>query len=148
MADVKQPRITVPPGQLHWQRQAFDVAVLHKGHSVAMRIAGFVYAGVGLNRELYYRRGRGAERSLWNVTHLNSGHLIVGLHEKDVPTAFALATSIAQLGDWDFLGLDGYKNSEPELFERFCEWVASCPGAVMSNGNRDYGLASSIGSRR
>jgi hypothetical protein len=47
--------------------------------------------------------------TLWGVFHLGTGHLICTIRAHQAE-AFEIATEITTLGDWNFDGLEGWKN--------------------------------------
>lgn len=95
-----------------WMPADFLVAC---GREPTLR-AGYVYRGLGLVLSV---RGspKGRRKPIWALTHLGSGHALC-LIEGDVKTAFPIASEIAELGDWDWDGFEGYKNRDPELLTR------------------------------
>lgn len=49
--------------------------------------------------------------------------------------AFDIATEIADCGDWDWEGLEGYRNKDPELLERVSGILAKHGKKVHRFGN-------------
>jgi|SRR5580658_10612236 hypothetical protein len=95
-----------------WKRDLFlTVNNVHK------RVAGFTYRGLGL-RQTFRGSPKGRRPPMWSLYHLGTGH---GLCHFSLPEdrAFAFATRLAECGDWDFDGLDGWMNRDPELKDRF-----------------------------
>ena len=82
-------------------------------------VEGYTYRGLGLHME---SKGspKGRRPTTWTLTHLRSGHAVMQI-EGDVRAAFLVATEVAESGDWDFDGLDGWKNRDPELPEKLKE---------------------------
>lgn len=54
----------------------------------------------------------------WNLTHLNTGLRICSLQTGDLVLAASVATAIGYMADWGFLGVDGWKNMDPDLPRR------------------------------
>lgn len=122
--------IRIPPGHLRWQRDSYDIAVTMGEYGAAERIDGFTYKGLGLHPR-------------WTVTHLNSGHIVCHLNCDDA-RAFTLATRIADMADWGFDGLNGWQNSDPDLFERFAMWMRANREAYRHGDNQHEGIARQI----
>jgi hypothetical protein len=83
--------------------------------------SGRVYRGLGLYRALKGSpKGRRPPR--WSVVHLGSGHRVcmIDAHEHD---AVVIATRIAECADWDWDGLDGWRNREPQIMDKL--WAAT-----------------------
>ena len=80
-------------------------------------VDGYVYRDLGLYMALNGSpKGRRPPR--WILLHLGSGHSVCWIkgHVKD---AFPIATEIAECGDWSFDGLEGWRNVDRELPEKF-----------------------------
>ena len=60
---------------------------------------------------------KGRRPPTWLIIHCGSGHAvcIVEAHKTE---AFSIADQIADLTDWTFEGLDGWKNTDPDLMDR------------------------------
>jgi hypothetical protein len=97
-------------------------------------VSGYVYLGLGLH-QTYAGSPKGRNKPRWALTHLGSGHL-VGTLKGDVRTAFPVATEIAELGDWTFEGLTGWKNQFPDIQERVAEVQARHSGVFTKSGGR------------
>ena len=100
-----------------WKPGTFDIA------TSAGRItkSGYVWRDLGLHLESIIppsSKGRRKGRKSWALIHLNSGHRVCSLIG-DVKDVFPLASEIAELTDWSFTGLDGWKNIDPELKDKF-----------------------------
>ena len=76
-------------------------------------VKGYTYRGLGLH---VVSRGspKGRRPPTWALTHLGSGHSVMQIKGR-ANVAFLVATEVAESGDWDFDGLDGWKNRDPEL---------------------------------
>lgn len=74
---------------------------------------GYVYKGLGLYMAMKASQ-KGRRPARWCLVHLNSGHAI-GWVTGDVATAFPIASDVADLTDWDFEGVDGWRNRDPDL---------------------------------
>lgn len=75
-----------------------------------IKVWGYTYRGLGL----HMKYPEGLFKTLWCLTHLNSGHRINYIRGT-MPEAMAIATETAHVTEWDFDGLDGWKNREPDL---------------------------------
>lgn len=95
-----------------WQKGVFFVAREHQ----PIQSTGHVYRGLGLTL-IQPASPKGRRRPVWNLIHLGSGHLIIRIKE-NVGPAFAIATEIAQAGDWTFDGIHGWKNQFPDVYEK------------------------------
>lgn len=94
-----------------WKAQGFLVADIW--NEKPRRVAGYVYRGLGLQL-LIKASPKGRRPPTWGLTHLGSGHTVCMI-TGHVATAFPIAFEIAQCGDWDFDGLNGWINRDPEL---------------------------------
>lgn len=75
--------------------------------------AGYVYRGLGM--VIVVRASpKGHRPPTWALVHLNSGHKVASI-KGFVADAFPIASEIAECADWDFNGLDGWRNQTPEL---------------------------------
>lgn len=94
----------------------------------AFPVWGHSYRGLGLVRLL--RHGAPAFHSL---THLNSGHRVAAFASGlDRHEMVALATRIAEAGDWDFDNpVDGWVNRAPGLPDAVAAIKASAPLAFL-----------------
>lgn len=98
-----------------WTSEAFYLAMPGGPY----KVRGFTYRGLGLHLRL---NGSAKRRrpSHWRLSHLGSGHALVSLWgEFDVVTA--AASEIAELGDWDFISLEGWRDRFPDAKERMDE---------------------------
>lgn len=82
---------------------------------------GFVYRGLGVHK-IIGASPRGRRPPLWSVTHLGSGHRVGNIHAHIV-RAFDIATMVAECVEWDWNGLDGYRNIEPDLAQKLRDFV-------------------------
>ena len=102
-----------------WKPETFPIAL--GPHSIDHR-AGYTYRGLGIHMSMKASpKGRRPPR--WKVTHLGSGHAVAVI-DGDVAGAFPIATEIAECSDWDFDGLDGWRNRDPELPSKVQEIIA------------------------
>lgn len=75
---------------------------------------GYVYRGLGLvTAQTTVKKGK----PTWWLIHLGSGHALCRIVGK-VAEAFPIATEIAECGEWDWDGLDGWKNRDPEIKDK------------------------------
>lgn len=142
----------LPPGYLRWQRARFDLA-----SGIAIRpVRGIVCGGLGLAllsaTKARYKRKDGTRKvwSYWVLAHLNTGHAVASFYDTDIDRLMPVVAEIEALGDWDFAGLEGWRNSEPELQDRYREWQATrAPKWLQAgSGQRDEATAIAIGIAR
>lgn len=125
-----------PAGFDQWTPATFAVVEAHG----TVDQTGWTSGGLGLFRvfahNARYRRKDGTRRlwTCWAVVHLNSGHSVRWIKDEPTERVFALATEIAAMSDWDFEGLDGWRNRDPDLPDRLAAW------------HRGHGLAAAQGS--
>lgn len=142
----------LPPGFLKWQRGRFQLAA---GASI-LTVRGIMCGGLGLTlrsaTKARYKRKDGTRKvwSSWVLAHLNTGHAVAMFYGVDIDRLMPVVAEIEALGDWDFAGLEGWRNSEPELYDRFRVWCASrAPDCMMlGSGQRDEATAIAIGIAR
>lgn len=124
---------------MSWEPADFNVARLLG----PQKVRGYAFNGLGLHMEL---RGspKGRRAPTWGLYHLNTGHriiLIIGV----VAVAFPIATEIAECSDWTFDGLRGWKNRDPDLYEKLCAITerhsSACRHAPGSGSNDDTARA-------
>ncbi len=78
------------------------------------QVEGYTYAGLGLHVKCV---ARGPQPPLWVLSHLMSGHRVFFI-KAPYEKAIKLATEIAEMSDWTFNGLTGWKNMDPHLKEK------------------------------
>lgn len=78
---------------------------------------GRIHAGLAMSFT-FAGSPKGRRPPVWTLTHLGSGHVVCNIEAHEAE-AFAIATEIAECGDWDFDGLKGYLNRDPDLPEKF-----------------------------
>ncbi len=76
-----------------------------------MDVNGNIYKGLGIHMKQY------RNPTIWCVTHLNSGHRIAYITANS-KKALQIATEIAHISEWDFDGLEGWKNRDPDLKDK------------------------------
>jgi hypothetical protein len=97
----------------NWKSESFQVALID---GATTERTGYTLRGVGLWMD--QKAGwNGDSPPVWGVLHLNTGHQIARIAAGRY-AAFDLATKIASLGDWDYGGLKGHQNQDPEIFVR------------------------------
>ena len=99
-----------------WQPADFEIATPDGPQSVG----GYSYKGLGLHR------GVG---TAWTLTHLNTGHSICTISGR-VKIAFPIAAEIAECTDWDFDGVRGWKNRDPDMGSKVRAVLGRHKGAV------------------
>lgn len=153
-----RPRPPRPDGFPQWAEERFEVARLYGSHSDDERIEhvnGFTYRGLGMHQasatKARYRRKDGTRRvyETWVITHLNTGHAVRSMWDCPAPRAFMLATDLAEIADWTFDGLDGWRNACPEMPDLLQEWHRRHNlEARQAGGGRDEGVTRAIGMKR
>lgn len=111
-----------------WKPENFLIAQAYGPETVV----GYTYRGVGLH-VVIKASPKGRRPPTWSVTHLGSG-LRVALVRGTVAAAFPAATDIAECGDWDFDGIDGWRNRDPELPKKLVEACAKHKNASPKAG--------------
>lgn len=107
---------------------------LRAGADGARKVYGYAHKGLGM-QFVWDGSPKGRRPPTWCLYHLNSGHRICLIHGKS-ETAFPIALEIAELTDWDFDGLDGWRNREPELPAKVAAVAQKYPKALeMAYGN-------------
>jgi len=124
-----------------WAQARYEIAA-----EKATTVDGFTYRGLGMHQirrhEMFKQAG------LWCLAHLNSGHAIVVI-AGSVREAFDIATDIAECGEWDFNGLNGWENRDPELTVKLKAILDRHPDRVRGFGSAaDHDMARKIGNRR
>ena len=99
---------------MSWEPSKFLTASTFGGPDT---VYGYVYRGLGL---YICMKGspKGRRPPTWMLTHLGTGHRICMI-DGTVANAFPIATEIADCGDWEFDGLKGWVNRDPELPTKF-----------------------------
>ena len=87
-----------------WRARAFPVA--SKWGPLVRE--GRTYRGLGLYAD---------DPGSWCLVHLASGHALCWLKGCELQV-IALAARVAEVGDWTFVGLDGWRNCDPGLMDR------------------------------
>lgn len=129
---------------MSWEPARYQVA---GPNGQPYQVAGYTYRGLGLHLVIE-PSPKGRRPGLWTLTHLNSGHR-VALAQGNVPTAFAAAAAVAELGDWDFDGVAGWRNRDPELPARLVDLVRRTPALKLSTaGGADADQAVAISTAR
>lgn len=128
---------------LPWKAGTFDIAT----SAGIITQSGYILKDLGLHLESIIppsSKGRRKGRKSWALTHLNSGHRVCSLIG-DVKDVFPLASEIAELTDWSFTGLDGWKNIAPELKDKFYSLIKKNKAKIKrEGGSSDKKLAREI----
>jgi len=105
-------------------------------------VVGRVYAGLGM-KQLWPASPKGRRPAAWSLDHLGTGHriFVIKAHETE---AFTIAGAVAEMTDWDFNGLYGWKNRDPDLMDRVYAFIDSHPEITRRSGPGDEGVASEI----
>lgn len=102
------------------------MAPVHISQDLGITAAlGLTYRGIGL----YFDR----EAENFDVLHLGSGHRLASIRGRDRALAKELAGQIADLGDWTFDGLDGWRNSDPQIIDRLRALMAKHPDEIIQH---------------
>lgn len=124
-----------------WKPETFPIAV---GPQSIDRRAGYTYRGLGLHMVMKASpKGRRPPR--WKLTHLGSGHGVAHI-DGAVADAFPIASEIAECSEWDFDGLNGWRNRDPELPKKVLEILErtrSAPRSCLGRAEAMMPLASS-----
>lgn len=106
------------------------------------KVAGYSYRGLGIHM---IRSPKGRRPPTWSLCHLGSGHTVC-LIDGRVAVAFAIASEIAECGDWSFDGLKGWINVDPEIPEKCKVIMAKYPKATRraTGGNHSENSARAI----
>lgn len=112
-----------------WRPEEFQIGKLYGDEDVVEMCAGYVYRGLGLFIEKF-GSPKGHRPPQWSVTHLGTGHKVCSIMGT-VANAFPLATELAELSDWDFDGLNGWVNRDPELKNKVKEFAERNPKQVL-----------------
>ena len=111
-----------------WKPDSFLLAEISGPRSVP----GYIYKGLGLH-QVFKASPKGRRPPTWGLTHLGTG-LNVCFIQGTVATAFPVATQIAECGDWDFDGPDGWRNHDPDLPAKAME-IINAHGMCKRGGN-------------
>ena len=122
MARRRKP---LPSAPAPWKAEEFLNALRGMG---PVSIAGYTHAGLGI-----YLGG-----ASWSLIHLGSGHRVCRL-KGTLERAALLGCEVAALTDWTFLGLDGWRNTDPDLKDKLTAWAATHPREVefMTSGRAE-----------
>jgi len=95
----------------HWQPGKFKVCT----GSGPKLVIGWLWNGCAMRciGHDYVRRV-----PVWTLTHIGAGTRLALIHAQG-EAAFGIADQFVNLGDWSYTGLHGYKNTDPDLMERF-----------------------------
>jgi hypothetical protein len=104
-----------------WTESKFLIADLGGSSTVW----GFTYRGLGMWK-CFEGSKKGKRPPTWSLTHLGSGHRI-GLINLHMAQAFDIATSAAETMDWDWGGLEGYRNRSPDIARELAAFASSAP---------------------
>lgn len=122
----------------NWLDQRFE-RVMIGGIAI---VRGPVYKGLGLTRSL-------TESGVWYLIHLGSGHAVCQIQTHSVERVKLIGATFAEIADWDFMGLNGWKNRDPEIWDKTTFLIRSFPECAAGDGTKtDDRKAISIGLRR
>jgi hypothetical protein len=111
-------------------------------------IPALVYRGLGL-KMVFRASPKGRRPPMWTVYHLGTGHVVCNFNLHEGP-ALVLATEIAECGNWDFDGLQGWRNVDPDLPDKFRAIRAAHSEAkfLNSSGHQSEEVARAIAETR
>jgi hypothetical protein len=121
-----------------WEPANYLVA----GHFGPYSVPGYVYRGLGLHRSLE-GSPKGRRPPTWTLTHLGSGHAVCRL-KGTVAVVFPIGFQIAECSDWEFDGLDGWKNRDPQLPETVRKILSDHGIEWNPRGGSDHDIAQQI----
>lgn len=93
---------------------------------------GWVCGGLAIT-PLWKGSPKGRRPPAWTMTHCGSGHRVCIIEAHD-GFAFKIADRVLALTDWTFDGLEGWKNTDPELMDKFATLAASLGKSVHCGG--------------
>ncbi len=105
---------------MNWTLQKFLTAT----PDGVKEVDGYVYKGLGVTLSV---AGNGLLPPLWRITHLGSGHPLAHIKAPQ-ERAVEVATELAECADWDFMGLYGWKNRDPQIVQKVDAIKAKYPG--------------------
>lgn len=93
---------------------------------------GWVSNGVAMQK-LWNASPKGRRPPAWGMYHCGSGHriCIIEAHEAE---AFKIGDQVVALTDWNFDGLEGWKNTDPDLMKRFSALIGRLGKAIRTGG--------------
>ncbi|WP_341896427.1 hypothetical protein [Sphingobium sp. YR657] len=135
-------RPTLIPAEMNfdparWRPSQFQIAAwgdsVDIAHGIERNGIGFYVHSKIVAR---YRRKDGTRRIDWrfSATHLNSGHAVRFFETRDPRSIIPAVDDLADLCDWSFDGLDGWKNFVPDLPDRMQAWHRRHEMAARSGG--------------
>lgn len=95
---------------------------------------GFLYRGLGVHK-VFKASPKGKRPAWWSIIHVGSGHHVAIL-QGDIVEVFGVATELAECGEWDFDGLSGWRNVDPELMIKVRHILDHLPKSVKNIGTR------------
>lgn len=94
---------------------------------------GLLCGGLALTK-LWNGSPKGLRAPAWTLTHIGTGHTVCNFEARD---PFPFADAVVDAGNWQFSGLDGYKNLDPDLPTKVRQVLRSSPNAkLLSAGGR------------
>lgn len=113
----------VPQPTAPWRPARFKI-----GGPVIYEVAGWELNGLGLDLRTCWR-GRHVRKdgtrlvsTTWMTTHLNTGHSVRVFRGEPCELVFRAATDLALLADWTFQGLEGWRNTDPDIQDKLEAW--------------------------
>lgn len=97
-----------------------------------VEVGGHTYAGLGLHLKLSMLK-RSPQPPLWVLSHIGSGHRVLFIKAPQ-EKAIEIATEVAEMSDWAFYGLHGWKNMAPGIKEKILNIETIHKEAYRMNG--------------
>lgn len=127
-----------------WKPEIFEYAA---GFGRTAKAHGYTAKGLGLDIAIK-QSPKGKRPPKWRLIHLNTGHAICYI-DGFVADAFPIASEIADLIDWDFDGLYGWRNRDPDLPAKLKEIAERNKRmTIRGGGNQDEQSAVAISMAR
>jgi hypothetical protein len=127
-----------------WTPGKFLRATFFEG---TIETSGYLYRGLRL---FMVHRGspKGRRPPTWSLIHLNSGHEVARI-KGSVAEVFQIASEIAECVDWNFNGVDGWRNEQPDLPKLLRAVAARNPERIeIIGGTPNREIASQISAAR
>lgn len=120
-----------------WEKRDFYIAEIG---GKPRAVNGFVRCWLGLSIAIN-GSPKGRRPPVWSLTQIGTGHRVCLLRGQ-AETVIPVATKIGNLVDWEFYGLDGWKNIDSDLPTKVVEILNASPWVVVSGvpyvpGDRD-----------
>jgi hypothetical protein len=127
-----------------WKPQSYLIAI----GDFTTEIFGRVSGGLGM-LQVRGCAARDATKPEWSLTHVGTGHRVCLIRATEVE-AFAIATEIAALTNWDFVGVDGWKSRDSAMPRKVRSFARRYGDKVIlgTGGPQDRTLARQVAEAR